>query len=188
VHASVHDEFCERLVSAIRETIVVGDGLDEATTMGPLISSQAVDKVNARVQEAIKEGATCLLGGHALSDIGPYFYAPTVLTNVSPESDIFKEETFGPVIPIVKFETDEEALRLANDSSVGLAGYFCTENLSRAFSFAKALECGLVGVNEGIISTALAPFGGVKESGMGREGSPMGIAEYLETKYIFMNA
>ncbi|GKY97965.1 hypothetical protein MPSEU_000754500 [Mayamaea pseudoterrestris] len=188
VHASVHDDFCERLVQAIRDTINVGDGMDENTTMGPLISSQALQKVHERVQAAIDDGAKCLLGGEALPDLGPNFYAPTVLTNVSSDSDIFREETFGPVIAIVKFDTDEEALRLANDSNVGLAGYFCTENLARAFSFARTLECGIVGVNEGIVSTVVAPFGGVKESGMGREGSSMGMAEYLETKYIFMNA
>jgi succinate-semialdehyde dehydrogenase/glutarate-semialdehyde dehydrogenase len=119
--------------------------------------------------------------------LGPQFYEPTVLTEVPRNARIWAAETFGPVAAIVQFDSDEEALEIANDSSVGLASYICTRDISRAFSFAKGLEAGLVGVNEGIMSTAVAPFGGVKESGLGREGSTLGIQEYLETKYVFMN-
>jgi succinate-semialdehyde dehydrogenase/glutarate-semialdehyde dehydrogenase len=189
VHSSLHDVFVDKLLQRIQDTVIVGNGMDEGITMGPLITPDAVDSVHEKVEAAIADGATLVLGGRrdALAHMGPNFYEPTVLTNVSPSSKIICDETFGPVIAIIKVDSDEQALDMANDSTVGLAGYFCTQSLNKAFAFAKALECGLVGVNEGIISTALAPFGGVKESGIGREGSPMGIAEYLETKYIFMN-
>lgn len=186
VHASVHDMFVDKMAQKVAE-FRVGPGLDPSTTMGPLISQTAVAGIEAKVGEAIQDGAQCVVGGFRLSDLGPNFYNPTVLTDVSPSSRIWHTETFGPVAPIVRFTTDDEALALANDSRVGLAGYFCTRNLSRAFSFSRELECGLVGVNAGIISTATAPFGGVKESGVGREGSALGLAEYLETKYVFMN-
>lgn len=188
VHTTVYEEFCRRVVEHVTRNIVVGDGMEDGTTMGPLISSSAVEKVHDRVQTALREGAECLAGGEPLSHLGPNYYKPTVLTNVSPQSDIWKEETFGPVMPIIKFETDEEALSLAHDSNVGLAGYICTSNLSRIFALSKSLECGMIGVNEGIISTAVAPFGGIKESGLGREGSTAGLAEYLETKYVMINA
>jgi succinate-semialdehyde dehydrogenase/glutarate-semialdehyde dehydrogenase len=186
IHASIYDEFVSKLVEKTR-ALNVGPGIDESNKIGPLISSKAVKEVDEKVKEAISEGCQCLVGGHPLSDIGPQFYAPTILGGVSPQSRIWNAETFGPVAALMSFETDQEALSLSNDTTVGLAAYFCTKDLSRAFHFARSLECGLVGVNEGIISTANAPFGGVKESGFGREGSSLGMAEYLETKYVFMN-
>lgn len=186
IHADVHDEFVEKLVSQVKQ-LKIGPGMDPSTTMGPLITSGAVQAVHAKVQEAIAEGATCVVGGKPLDAIGQHFYAPTILTNVVPTSRIFEEETFGPVTAIHKFESEEEALSIANDSRVGLASYFCTTDMSRAFRFSQQIESGMVGVNEGIISTASCPFGGVKESGLGREGSPLGVMEYLETKYVFMN-
>jgi succinate-semialdehyde dehydrogenase/glutarate-semialdehyde dehydrogenase len=187
VHTDVHDQFVEKLVERIQSQIVVGHGLDPSTTMGPLITRAAVDQVHSKVREALELGARLGTGGSVLDRIGLQFYAPTVLTDVPISARIWSTETFGPVAAIVRFNSDDEALRIANDSQVGLASYFCTRDLHRAFSFAKSLEAGLVGVNEGIMSTALAPFGGVKESGLGREGSTMGIQEYLETKYVFMN-
>lgn len=146
-----------------------------------------MQEIHAKVEEALADGAKCLTGGTALEEVGSHFYAPTVLDCVSTDSRIWKTETFGPVAPIATFDTEEEALEIANDCNVGLAAYFCTRDLSTAFRFAAGLECGLIGVNEGIISNCYAPFGGVKESGLGREGSPLGIAEYLETKYVFVN-
>lgn len=187
VHASVHDQFVQKLVNSIQEKIVVGHGLDPGTTMGPLITRAAAEQVHEKVQEAVRQGACLQTGGVLLDHLGPQFYAPTVLTDVPLQARIWRTETFGPVAAIVKFDSDQQALELANDSSVGLASYFCTRDLSRAFAIAKSLEAGLVGVNEGIMSTALAPFGGVKESGLGREGSTLGIQEYLETKYVYMN-
>lgn len=187
VQDSVHDEFVEKLAASASK-LVVGPGMDPSTTMGPLIASDAVSKTHQKVQDAIQEGAHCIVGGSPMVDLGPHFYEPTILTNVSPQSDIWKTETFGPVAAVMRFDSEEEALRLANYLDVGLASYFCTKDLSRAFRFAERLECGIVGLNDGIISTCTAPFGGVKESGLGREGNSMGLSEYLETKYIFMNA
>jgi succinate-semialdehyde dehydrogenase/glutarate-semialdehyde dehydrogenase len=137
VHSTVHDEFVAKLVAKV-EGVKVGDGMDPETQMGPLISSQAVKKVAQKVEQAVQvEGATCQVGGNPLTDLGTHFYPPTVLTNVSRESDIWKTETFGPVAPIVRFDTEAEALALANDSPAGLASYFCTRDLSRAFRFAQ---------------------------------------------------
>jgi len=186
VHSSIHDEFVSRFAEKMK-LIKVGPGIDSETKMGPLISASAAQTVSDKVQAALAEGATIyeqlVLSNEAS---GPHYYPPTVLTNVSVESDIWKTETFGPVAAVRSFETEEEALKIANNVNVGLASYFCTKDLSRAFSFASSLEVGMVGVNEGIISNVAAPFGGVKESGLGREGSPMGIQEFLETKYILM--
>jgi succinate-semialdehyde dehydrogenase/glutarate-semialdehyde dehydrogenase len=186
VHASIHDEFVSKFAETI-ESIKVGPGIDPKTQMGPLISTGAVQSVKEKVEAAVAEGAT-IFKQLSLSEeaLGPEFYPPTVLTNVSVESDIWKTETFGPVAAVRSFETEEEALQIANSVSVGLASYFCTKDLRRAFSFASNLEVGMIGVNEGIISSTAAPFGGVKESGLGTEGSPMGMKEYLETKYVFM--
>jgi succinate-semialdehyde dehydrogenase / glutarate-semialdehyde dehydrogenase len=187
VHSSIHDEFCQRLLDEIRK-IQVGPGIDASTKMGPLISSQAAKTVHEKVSEAIDEGAKLVTGGRLLmEDLGSHFYEPTMLTHVSTKSRIFTEETFGPVVAVTSFDDEEEAVLIANDCSVGLASYFCTRDLSRALRVSHQIEAGLVGVNEGIISTCTAPFGGVKESGLGREGSPVGISEYLETKYIFLN-
>jgi len=190
IHASVHDEFVSKLAEKVKN-MKVGPGMDPDTQMGPMINVAAVQSVTEKVKSAVADGATLYEQGSLPEDgtlLGPnsHFYPPTVLTNVSLDSDIWKTETFGPVAAIVSFETDEEALQIANNVDVGLASYFCTKDLSRAFSFAHKLEVGMVGVNEGIISSTVAPFGGVKESGIGTEGSPLGIKEYLETKYIFM--
>jgi succinate-semialdehyde dehydrogenase/glutarate-semialdehyde dehydrogenase len=190
IHASVHDEFVSKLSEKVKN-MKVGIGMDPDTQMGPMINVSAVQSVAEKVKLAVSDGATLYEQGSLPEDVsllGPdsHFYPPTVLTNVSLDSDIWKTETFGPVAAIVSFETDEEALQIANNVDVGLASYFCTKDLSRAFSFAHKLEVGMVGVNEGIISSTVAPFGGIKESGIGTEGSPLGIKEYLETKYIFM--
>ena len=136
VHEAVHDEFVEKLRQKV-ETFVVGDGMDPTTTMGPLITSTAVDRVAAKVEQAIQEGAVCVTGGSTLPAVGPNFYAPTILTNVDAKSKIWGTETFGPVAPIRSFQTEEEALEIANDTRVGLASYFCTKDLSRAFRFSK---------------------------------------------------
>lgn len=187
IHEAVHDEFVKKFAASANK-LVVGSGMDSTTTMGPVIVPEAVAKTNQKVKDAIQEGAKCIIGGSPMEELGPNFFQPTILTNVAPTSDIWKTETFGPVAPVRSFSSEEEALQIANDSSAGLASYFCTKDLSRAFRFAEALECGIVGVNDGIISTCVAPFGGVKESGLGREGSSIGLSEYLETKYVFMNA
>lgn len=186
VHRSVHDDFVARFAAKVRD-LTIGPGIDPSTTCGPLISTSAVDVIADKVQEALEKNAKVVVGGQRLADLGPNFYAPTILTQVDPSSRIWKDETFGPVAAVVAFDDESEALALANAPREGLAAYFCTSDASRAFRFAKALECGLVGVNEGIISTAVAPFGGVKDSGLGREGSALGIGEYLETKYMYLN-
>jgi succinate-semialdehyde dehydrogenase/glutarate-semialdehyde dehydrogenase len=187
VHQSVHDEFVSKFVAAV-EKLKVDQGMKEETTMGPLITRKAVESVEAKVTEAISEGGKCLTGGSALTEVGANFFEPTIITNVDTNSRLWKEETFGPVAAIRSFGTEEEAIELANDCSVGLASYLCSRDLSRVFRVARMIQSGIVGLNDGIISTASAPFGGIKESGLGREGSPMGIGEYLETKYMFVNA
>lgn len=187
IHRSIHDEFVSKFVEAV-EQLKVAPGMNEGATMGPLIASNAAESVRAKVEEAIAEGGKCVTGGSALPDVGANFFQPTIITEVDTESRIWKEETFGPVAAIRSFDTEEEALEVANDCSVGLASYFCSQDLSRVFRVAKQVDTGIVGINTGIISTASAPFGGVKESGLGREGSAMGIGEYLETKYMFVNA
>ncbi|KAL9191188.1 hypothetical protein ACHAXT_000894 [Thalassiosira profunda] len=186
IHQSVEEEFVAKLTEKVKQ-LKVGHGLEEGVTMGPVISTLPVKNIGEKVNEAVAGGATLVCGGSALEDISPNYFAPTILRNVSTDSLIWCTETFGPVVAIKSFETEEEALALANDTPTGLAAYFCTKDLSRIFRFAGALENGIVGVNEGIISNAGAPFGGVKESGLGREGSIVGINEYLETKYVFLN-
>ncbi len=182
VQDSVHDEFARRLVAAVAG-LRVGDGLQGETDQGPLISMQAVAKVEAHIADALAQGARILVGGrrHAL---GGSFFEPTVLTGATPAMRLAREETFGPVAPLFRFGTEAEAIRLANDTESGLAAYLYTRDLGRSFRVAEALEYGIVGLNTGLISTAVAPFGGVKESGIGREGSRYGIEEYLEIKYL----
>eukprot|EP00567_Pseudictyota_dubia_P017090 CAMPEP_0197436022 /NCGR_PEP_ID=MMETSP1175-20131217/3501_1 /TAXON_ID=1003142 /ORGANISM="Triceratium dubium, Strain CCMP147" /LENGTH=510 /DNA_ID=CAMNT_0042965197 /DNA_START=169 /DNA_END=1701 /DNA_ORIENTATION=- len=187
VHRSVHDEFVSKLKEKVGK-FVTGPGSDSQTTMGPVITATAAQSVKQKVEEALSEGAECVLGGETLPDLGPNFFQPTILCNVDTKSKIWATETFGPVAAIRAFDSEEEAVDLANDSSVGLASYFCSRDMSRVFRVAGKLENGIVGINDGIISSASAPFGGVKESGLGREGSAAGIAEYLETKYLFINA
>jgi len=182
VQSGVYEAFAEKLVAAVRK-LRVGNGLDSGVTQGPLIEGKAVEKVELLVGEAVGKGARILLGGrkHAL---GGTFYEPTVLADATPAMALAQEEIFGPVAPLFRFETEEEAVALANDTSVGLASYFYTRDLSRIWRVAEALEYGMAGVNTGAISNAMAPFGGVKESGLGREGSKYGIEDYLVLKYV----
>jgi succinate-semialdehyde dehydrogenase / glutarate-semialdehyde dehydrogenase len=187
VQRNIYEEFLEKLAQTMDRTIVVGNGLHPKTTMGPLISAQSRDRVHTNVQAALLEGAEIVRGGVILESLPGYFYAPTLLRDVSVESDIWKTETFGPVAAVRPFETEEEAIAIANDSNFGLASYVMTRDLGRTFRVSKALEAGMVAVNDGILSTCTAPFGGIKESGLGREGSTAGLYEYLETKYVFIN-
>jgi succinate-semialdehyde dehydrogenase/glutarate-semialdehyde dehydrogenase len=161
----------------------VGDGLKGATEQGPLIDSKALAKVEQHVADAVNKGAKIALGGkrHAL---GGTFFEPTVLTEVTPAMLAAREETFGPVAPLFRFDTENDAIRMANDTEFGLAAYFYTRDLARSWRVAEALEYGMVGLNTGIFSTEVAPFGGVKESGIGREGSKYGILDYTELKFL----
>ncbi|KAL3193971.1 hypothetical protein MRX96_016488 [Rhipicephalus microplus] len=183
VQEGVHDKFVAALTEAIQQKIKIGDGFNPDTTLGPLINSKAVEKVEHHVADAIKKGGKVVVGGkrHAL---GGNFFEPTLVTNVNRNMLVCEEETFGPVASVLKFKTEEEAVELANSTRVGLAGYFYTENIAQGWRVAKALEVGMVGVNEGIISCAEAAFGGVKESGLGREGSRYGLDEFTQIKYI----
>jgi len=182
VQDSVYDEFVSKLVTAVGK-LAVGDGLAGRTDQGPLIDSNALAKVEEHIADALAKGARIACGGarHAL---GGTFFQPTILTEVNSSMLVAREETFGPVAPLFRFKSEEEAVRLANDSEFGLAGYFFTRDLARAWRVSEALECGIIGLNTGIISTEVAPFGGIKESGMGREGSKYGILDYTEIKYV----
>ena len=180
VHESIVDAFSERLVDQVKG-LKIGNGLDENVTIGPLIDEKAVNKVQAHVDDAVKKGAKLLAGGKPQTGL---FYEPTVLVNVNDEMVCMQEETFGPVTPITTFKTEEEVLERANDSIYGLAAYVFTENLSRGIRMSEKLEYGIVGVNDGLPSTPQAPFGGFKQSGLGREGGHYGLDEYIEVKYI----
>ncbi len=182
VQDSVHDAFAEKLAAAVG-TLKVGPGLDGDTQQGPLINPEAVQKVERLVADAVDRGARVVCGGRR-HDLGGTFYEPTILTGVTAEMACAREEIFGPVAPLYRFSTEDEAVRLANDTRHGLAAYFYARDVGRVFRVAEALEYGIVGVNEGIISTEVAPFGGFKESGLGREGSKYGIEEFLEIKYL----
>lgn len=152
---------------------------------GPLINAAAVEKVQAHIADAVSKGAKIVLGG-TLLPLGKLFFAPTVMTDVNSSMKVAREETFGPVAPLFRFHTEEEAIRMANDTEFGLASYFYSRDINRVWRVAESLEYGMVGINAGIISTEVAPFGGIKESGMGREGSKYGIDEYVEIKYLCM--
>ncbi|MCA0392562.1 MAG: NAD-dependent succinate-semialdehyde dehydrogenase [Proteobacteria bacterium] len=182
VQDGVYDEFAGKLLDAVAK-LRVGDGLAGITDQGPLIDGKALEKVEEHVADAQARGAKVAAGGkrHAL---GGTFYEPTVMLDVTSKMLIAREETFGPVAPLFRFGTEDEAIALANDTDAGLAGYFYTRDLARAFRVAEALECGIVGVNTGLISTEVAPFGGVKQSGGGREGSRYGLNDYTELKYV----
>lgn len=182
VHDSVYDDFVLRLKSAV-DGLKVGNGLESGITIGPLINDAAVEKVKSHISDALSKGAKILTGGKPHS-LGGYFFEPTILTDVTQDALVAKEETFGPLAPIFRFHDESEAVGFANDTEYGLAAYFYTKNLSRAFRVAEALEYGMVGINSGAISNEVAPFGGIKSSGLGREGSKYGIEEYLEIKYI----
>ena len=163
--------------------LVVGDGMDPATQLGPLASATARDGVAQKVDAAVAEGARLRTGGTPGDDVG-WFYQPTVLDGVAPDAPLLQQEIFGPVAPVVRVHDDEEAIRLANAVDVGLGAYVHTRDLARALRIAERLEVGMVGVNTGLFSDPAAPFGGVKESGLGREGGRHGLAEFLETKYV----
>lgn len=184
VQEPVYAEFSEKLVKAVQE-LKVGNGLTEGVQQGPLINEDALKKVKAHVADALQNGAQLLCGGHEHA-LGGLFFEPTVLTNVNTSMRIAKEETFGPVAPLFRFNSEEEAIQMANDTEFGLASYFYSNNIQRVWRVAEALEYGMVGINTGIVSTEVAPFGGVKESGIGREGSKYGIDPYIEIKYLCM--
>jgi succinate-semialdehyde dehydrogenase/glutarate-semialdehyde dehydrogenase len=182
VQAGVYDEFTKKLADAVGK-LRVGDGLAGVTDQGPLIDAKAVAKIEEHIADAVAKGATVKLGGkrHAL---GGTFFEPTILTQVTPKMLVAREETFGPVAPLFKFNTEAEVIAMANDTEFGLAAYLYTRDLARSWRVAESIEYGIVGLNTGIISTEVAPFGGVKESGIGREGSKYGILDYTEMKYV----
>jgi succinate-semialdehyde dehydrogenase/glutarate-semialdehyde dehydrogenase len=182
VQAGVYEEFSKKLAEAVGK-LRVGDGLAGPTDQGPLIDAKAVAKVEEHIADAVKKGAKVALGGkrHAL---GGTFFEPTILTDVTPQMMVAREETFGPLAPLFKFDTEAEAIAMANDTEFGLAAYLYTRDLARSWRVSEAIEYGIVGLNTGIISTEVAPFGGVKESGSGREGSKYGIMDYTELKYV----
>jgi succinate-semialdehyde dehydrogenase/glutarate-semialdehyde dehydrogenase len=183
VQAGIHDDFAERLAARAR-ALVVGDGLAGVTGQGPLINAAAIEKVARHVADARNHGARVLAGGGALSADGPTFWEPTVLTGVTPDALLNREETFGPVAGLIRFETEAQALAIANDTRAGLAAYLFTRDLDRSWRVSEGLEYGMVGLNTGLVSTEVGPFGGVKESGLGREGAAEGLDEYLESKMI----
>ena len=184
VHDRVYDEFSEKLSNAVSK-MKVGDGFDEGIELGPLIDLAAVEKVESHIMDAVGKGAMVAAGGsrHAL---GGTFFQPTVLTNVKVNMAVANEETFGPVAPLFRFHSDEEAIQMANDTEFGLAAYLYSRDIGRIWRVSEAIEYGIVGINTGIISTESAPFGGMKESGIGREGSKYGLDEYVEMKYLCM--
>ncbi|MEZ5984306.1 MAG: aldehyde dehydrogenase family protein, partial [Parvularculaceae bacterium] len=184
VQASVYDAFAEKLSAAVQK-MKVGDGMEDGVQQGPLIDESAVKKIEEHIADATSKGAKVVTGGHRHAK-GLTFFEPTVLTGVTPAMLVAKDETFGPLAPLFKFETEEEAIKMANDTEYGLAAYFYTKDLARTFRVMEALEYGIVGINEGIISTEVAPFGGVKESGTGREGSKYGLDDYLNIKYALV--
>ena len=182
VQAGVYDAFAEKLVTAVGK-LKVGNGFDPEVLQGPLIDFAAVEKIEDHIQDAVAKGGRVLLGGkrHAL---GQTFFEPTVLSEVTSQMKVAREETFGPLAPLFRFGSDEESIQMANDTEFGLASYFFSRDIGRAWRVAEALECGMVGINTGLISNEVAPFGGVKQSGLGREGSHYGMDEFLEVKYL----
>jgi succinate-semialdehyde dehydrogenase / glutarate-semialdehyde dehydrogenase len=185
VQAGVYDAFAEKLTAKLKE-MKVGDGLEEGTSFGPLINSEAVEKVREHIEDALSKGGKVAFGG-SQHNLGGTFFQPTIVTGVTQDMQVAQDETFGPMAPLFKFEDEDEVIAMANDTIFGLASYFYAKDLSRVYKVAEALEYGIVGVNTGIISTEVAPFGGVKQSGLGREGSHHGIEDYLEMKYICMS-
>ena len=188
VQRDVYDQFVEKLLEKAK-ALTFGDGFTNVD-MGPIIDKEGFDKVALHVEDALEKGATCLLGGKPMrsgDNKGGYLFEPTILTGVTKDMRIANEETFGPVLPLFVFDTEEEAIAMANDTPYGLSAYCFTENLSQSIRVTEALEYGMIGLNTGRISAAQAPFGGVKMSGFGREGGPYGIEEYLVTKYVAMD-
>jgi succinate-semialdehyde dehydrogenase / glutarate-semialdehyde dehydrogenase len=186
VQSGIYDSFAAALVEAVKK-LEVGSGMEAGTSVGPLINAAAIAKVESLVGDAVAKGAKVLTGG-TLDQAGPLFYRPSVVGGVTPDMEIVREEIFGPVAALVRFDTEADAVRLANDTPFGLAAYLFSQNLSRAWRVAEKLDAGMVGVNEGIFSNEVVPFGGVKESGLGREGAAEGLEEYLEIKYICLGA
>jgi succinate-semialdehyde dehydrogenase/glutarate-semialdehyde dehydrogenase len=184
VQDGVYDAFVEKLVAKVK-VMKQGDGFEEGVVQGPLIDMAAVEKAEEHVADALAQGGRVLAGGKR-SKLGHSFYEPTVIADAKPSMKLAQEETFGPVAPVFRFKTEDEAIKLANDTPFGLASYFYSRDIGRVWRVAQALEAGLVGVNAGLISTEVAPFGGYKESGIGREGGPWGIEEFLEVKYVAM--
>ncbi|KAK6457810.1 succinate-semialdehyde dehydrogenase NADP+ dependent [Scheffersomyces xylosifermentans] len=184
VHETIYDEFASKFVQKVKETTQLGNGLQESITHGPLIHERSLAKVQQHIKDAVEKGAKVLLGGNHRPDIGEFFHDLTILSDCTQEMDVAHEETFGPVAPLFKFSSEEEVLKLANNTEVGLAGYFYSPDISKVFRVAEELNVGMVGVNTGGISEAALPFGGVKESGFGREGSKYGLADYLTIKSL----
>lgn len=184
VQEGIYDAFVEKFTAAVNE-FRIGNGLEEGTTHGPVITEKAAQDIHQKVESAVNAGATVVTGGK-VSELGSHFYEPTVITNVTQDMSLFKEEIFGPVAPVFKFSTEEEAIAMANDTEFGLASYVYTNDLGRVWRVSEGIDYGMVGVNETAISSEIIPFGGVKESGQGREGSKYGLDDYLETKYICM--
>jgi len=185
VQAGVYDAFAAKLKDRVSK-MKVGDGFAEGVELGPLINGDASEKVREHVEDAVSKGARIVLGSTE-EKLAGNFLAPTIITGVTQDMKVSKEETFGPLAPLFKFENEDDVIAMANDTIFGLASYFYAKDLSRVYKVAEALEYGIVGVNTGIISTEVAPFGGVKQSGLGREGSHHGIEDYLEMKYICMS-
>jgi len=182
VQEGVYDAFAEKLIVAM-SNLKLGNGADEGVNVGPLINEKAANDVMKFVDDAIAKGAHVAAGGGS-SDLGACFVNPTVLTDVDYDMRVFREEIFGPIAPLFRFKTEDEAIRIANDTEFGLACYFYSRDVGRVWRVAEGLEYGIVGINEGIISNEMAPFGGIKESGQGREGSKYGLDDYLEIKYL----
>jgi succinate-semialdehyde dehydrogenase/glutarate-semialdehyde dehydrogenase len=185
VHSAVSEEFSQRLAERMG-ALTIGRGLDEGVQVGPLIDAAGRDKVSALVTDAVDKGARVLVGGDTIEGAG-YYYQPTVLADVPLDSRMQHEEIFGPVAPVTSFVTEDHAVAAANDTPYGLVAYVYTRDLARAVRVCERLEAGMIGLNQGIVSNPAAPFGGVKHSGLGREGGRVGIEEFLETKYVAMN-
>ncbi|MDT8328366.1 MAG: aldehyde dehydrogenase family protein, partial [Roseovarius sp.] len=186
VQAGVYDAFAEKLKIAV-SNLKIGDGMEDGVALGPLINSDAITKVQEHVADAKAKGAKVILGGGDPMQGEGYFLPPTIITGATQDMQVATDETFGPFAPLFKFENEDDVIAMANDTIFGLASYFYAKDLSRVYKVAEALEYGIVGVNTGIISTEVAPFGGVKQSGLGREGSHHGIDDFLEMKYICMS-
>ncbi len=183
VQAPVYDEFVEKLAKSV-SALKVGNGMEQGVQQGPLINQAAIDKVKQHITDALSKGGVLVTGGENEGNLGSQFLNPTVIGNATSEMLVATEETFGPLAPIFKFETEQQAIELANDTEFGLASYFYAKDISRVWRVAEAIEAGMVGVNTGLISTEVAPFGGIKESGLGREGSKYGMEDFVETKYV----
>jgi len=185
VQSGIYDKFADAFAAKVKD-FKVGSGYEEGVTHGPLIHDRAVSKVERHVQDAVKQGGKVLVGGQKMPELGDNFFQPTVIRDMTPKMELHNEETFGPVAGLFKFDNEADVVKQANSAEVGLAGYFYSTDLQRCYRMAEALEVGMVGINTGIISDPAAPFGGVKHSGFGREGSKVGIEEYMITKMVTM--